>query len=289
MIQIGTMNRLRVLRKVDFGVYLEGDERWGDILLPMRYVPSGADIGDVLEVFVCFDSEDRIIAMTEQPKAMVGDFALLQVVAVSRAGAFLDWGLPKDLLVPFAEQQQKMQQGEYYLVAVYVDEASERIVASSRLDQFLFDASEGDFEEGEPVSLIAAGKTPLGVKMIVNGSHWGLLHRQEQLREPAIGERMRGFIRRIRPDGKIDLCLHRLPSEKTRDAADMLLDYLAAHEGFLPLTDKSSPDAIDRLFAISKGQFKKAVGALYKRRKITLHEDGIRLRRVWRSGGRMRG
>jgi len=285
MIHIGSMNRLRVLREVDFGVYLEGDDIWGDILLPLRYVPADTAIGDVLDVFICFDSEDRIIATTEMPKAMVGDFAMLEVVAITAAGAFLDWGLPKDLLVPFGEQQVKMKQGQRYLVAVYQDEATGRIVASSRLDSFLFDVSEGDFDNGEAVSCIVAGKTPLGAKVIVNGTHWGLLHRQEQVRELDIGESVHGFIRQIRPDGKIDICLHRLPSEKTCNAADMILDYLAAHAGFLPLTDKSSPDDIRQQFGISKGQFKKAVGALYKRRKILLQDDGIRLRRIWPDRG----
>ncbi len=285
MIQIGRMNRLTVLREVDFGLYLKGDSTWGDILLPARYVPEDIEIGDTLDVFIYFDSEDRIIATTEEPKTMVGGFAILQVVAVTPDGAFLDWGLPKDLLVPLGEQQVKMKTGQRYLVAVYVDEVSDRIVASSRLDHFLFDTSEGDFEDGEAVSLMVAGKTPLGDKMIVNGSHWGLLHRQETLRELTIGEQLNGFIRQIRQDGKIDVCLHRLPSEKTRDAADMMLEYLVAHEGFLPLTDKSSPDEIKRLFGISKGQFKKAVGALYKRRKIILQDDGIRLRRIWRMQG----
>ncbi len=270
------MNKMKVVKAVDFGLYLDGGDL-GEILIPTRYVPKNCVAGDEIEVFIYCDSEDRLIATTEKPYVMVGGFACLKVVSISRVGAFLDWGLPKDLLVPFSEQEHEMEEGKRYVVGVYVDENSDRIVASARLDDFLYDESEDDFEAGEEVSLFVANKSELGYKLIVNDSHWGLLHNQEVIRDLKRGEKLRGFIKNIREDGKIDICLRMQPSEKTGDVSDMIMKLLKEKGGFISVTDKSPPEEIRALFGVSKGNFKKAVGALYKKRMITIEENGIRL------------
>jgi predicted RNA-binding protein (virulence factor B family) len=285
MIEIGKMNTLKVVKEVDFGIYLDGGSL-GEILMPIRYVPKDCVVGDELEVFIYRDSEDRLIATNEKPYAMVGEFACLKVVSVTGAGAFLDWGLMKDLLVPYSEQKPKMEEGKRYVVGVYLDEDSDRIVASARLDDMLYDESEDDFEAGEEVDLFVANKTELGYKLIVNNSHWGLLHFSEVVRDLKRGEHLKGFIQQIREDGKIDLCLHQLPSEKTDDVSDMIMKLLCKEDGFIALTDKSPPEEIKELFGVSKGKFKKAVGALYRRKIITLEDDGIRLNDVWAAKNR---
>lgn len=276
MVEIGKLNRLRVVKEVDFGLYLDGGDK-GEILLPARYVPRNCAVDDEIKVFIYCDSEDRLIATTEKPYVMVGEFACLKVVSISRVGAFLDWGLPKDLLVPFSEMEHEMEEDKRYVVGVYVDENTDRIVASSRLDDFLYDESEDDFEVGEEVNLFVANKSDLGYKMIINDSHWGLLHYSEVVRDLKRGERLAGFIKNIREDGKIDLCLHMLPSEKTGDVSELILKELREKGGFITLTDKSPPEEIRMLFGVSKGNFKKAVGALYKKRIISIEEGGIQL------------
>jgi len=276
MVEIGKMNRMKVVKEVDFGLYLDGGDK-GEILLPSRYVPKNCAVADEIAVFIYRDSEDRIIATTEKPYVMVGGFSCLKAVSVTDNGAFLDWGLPKDLLVPYSEMEHKMEEGKRYVVGVYVDENSDRIVASARLDDFLYDESEDDFEAGEEVSLFVANKSELGYKLIINDSHWGLLHNQEVIRDLKRGEKLTGFIKNIREDGKIDICLRLLPSEKTSDVSDMIIQLLKKEGGFIALTDKSPPEEIRALFGVSKGNFKKAVGALYKKRIITIEEGGIRL------------
>ncbi|MDQ6966513.1 MAG: S1-like domain-containing RNA-binding protein [Mariprofundaceae bacterium] len=281
MIEMGKVNRLRVVKEVDFGLYLDGGEledgRKNEILLPTRYVPGGVKIDDEIDVFIYRDSEDRIIATTEHPYVMVGDFACLKVVSVNRNGAFLDWGLSKDLLVPFDEMEHRMEEGKRYVVGAYVDEDSDRIVASARLDALRSDESEDVFEEGEQVDLFVANKSELGYKLIVNTSHWGLLHNHEVVRPLKRGERLKGFIKLIRPDGKIDIALHKRARDKTDDAVDIILRELNNAGGFLALTDKSPPEEISQLFGLSKGMFIKAVGSLYKRKLIVIADDGIRL------------
>ncbi|MDX8409873.1 MAG: S1-like domain-containing RNA-binding protein, partial [Mariprofundales bacterium] len=239
--------------------------------------PAGCDIGDMIEVFIYFDSEDRIIATTERPYAMVGEFALLKVASVSHYGAFLEWGLSKDLLLPFSEQISPIKEGEFHLVCLFIDENSQRIAASAKLNDFLHDQSQADFGDGEAVSLLNAVKTDLGYKMIVNNSHWGLLHRHELVQELKIGQRLNGYIKQIREDGRIDLCLHQRPSEKSDEVADAILAAVEKAGGFLAMTDKSSPDAIKARFGVSKNLYKKALGALYRKRTISLGADGIRL------------
>lgn len=276
MIETGQMNRLKVIKQVDFGIYLDGGEA-GEILMPGRYVPSPCLVGDELDVFIYRDSEDRLIATTEMPYAMVGEFALLKVVDVTAQGAFLNWGLPKDLLAPFSEQKPRMEAEKSYVVRIYLDEDSDRIVASARLDDFLYRESENEFTAGEAVSLFVANRSELGYQIIVDNTHWGLLHHSEAARPLRRGQHLDGFIRNIRQDGRIDICLHIKASEKTGDVAQMVVRGLRKNDGFIAVTDKSSPDEIFEHFGISKKMYKKAIGALYKKKVIAIESDGIRL------------
>ena len=277
MIRIGKMNTLPIVKTVDFGVYLDGGEEYGEILLPIRYVPKNSKEGDELEVFIYFDSEDRIIATTEKPYAQVGEFAFLKVVELTKVGAFLDWGLMKDLLLPFDEQTHRPEVGKSYIVYVFQDGTTGRIIASTKIRDFLDDESLGDFEVGQEVELLNNNKTDLGYQMIINNTHLGLLHNHEVVRELHHGERLTGYIQNIRPDRKIDLCLHKLPSEKTDEVTEMILYRLRTSGGFLKLHDKSAPEEIQKTFGISKKIFKKAIGSLYKQKLITLETNGIRL------------
>lgn len=275
MAAIGLINELEVVKEVDFGIYLDGGPH-GEILMPKRYVPEGCKPGDTLEVFIYLDSEDRLLATNEKPKAMVGDFALLTVVSVTSVGAFLDWGLPKDLLVPFREQQQTMEAGKSYLVYVYLDNESQRIVATSKLDKCV-DNIPVDYEVGEEVDLLVAGQTDLGFKAIIDNSHWGMLYKNEVFQPLKTGQKLKGFIKTIREDEKIDLSLQKEGYEKIDDISQSILNKLAANSGFLSLTDKSSPDVIKQTLHISKKNFKKAIGALYKQRLISIEDNGIRM------------
>ena len=273
---IGRINKLRVIKEVDFGVYLDGGTL-GEVLLPKRYLPEGCKVDDEIDVFLYHDSEDRVIATTETPYAMVGECAYLKCVATNKAGAFLDWGLLKDLLVPFNQQKPPMEEGKSYVVHLYIDDQSGRIAASAKLDRFLFQDSDEDFEVGEEVSLLNANVTDLGHKVIINHTHWGLLHKQEVSRPLKRGERFTGFIKQIREDGKIDVSMHTNTRHKLDDTAELILKALRKHDNFLPLTDKSHPDDIFDTLGISKGLFKKSIGTLYKQKIIRLESDGIHL------------
>lgn len=275
MVQIGKINRLKILRKVSIGLYLDGDTL-GDLLVPNRYVPENISVGDELDVFVYLDSEDRLIATTEVPLAQVGDFALMKAVAVTKAGAFLDWGLSKDLLVPFSEQQQKMETGKHYLVHVYLDDNTKRIVASAKIDKFL-DNLPPQYEPGEQVQLMIASRTDLGFKAIVNGIHSGMLYNNQVFKSLKIGDKVTGYIQKVREDDKIDLLLEKPGYEKIDDISEIILDKLKQNKGFLPVTDKNEPNEIARIFGMSKKNFKKAVGGLYKKRMIDIQNDGIKL------------
>lgn len=275
MPEIGKFNTLRVVKAVDFGVYLDG-ESLGEILLPRRYVPEGCQPGGLVEVFLYHDSEDRLIATTQRPYAGIGDLALLKVVAVNNFGAFLDWGLPKDLLVPFREQQVRMKVGCPYLVFVYLDKASRRIAASSRLEKFLT-APPADFKKEQPVDLIIADSTDMGYKAVINGVAWGVLYHNEVFQKLHPGQRIPGFIKNVRDDGKIDLSLQKSGYEKVADLTEKILEVIQAHGGFLDVTDKTSAERIYSLFGVSKKTFKKSAGALYKARRISLEKDGMAL------------
>lgn len=275
MAEIGKTNTLAIVKTVDFGVYLDGGEL-GEILLPRRYVPEGAKPGDSVEVFLYFDSDDRLIATTEKPLARVGEFAFLEAVAVNSMGAFLNWGLLKDLLVPFSEQRPPMRAGKKYVVFVYLDNASRRIVASAKIDKHLSKAPP-PFKAGQEVDLLIYGRTELGYKAVIENSHGGILYQNEVFRELGMGARVRGFIRKIRDDGKIDLRLDKPGYGDVGDLADRILAALKANHGFLDVNDKTPPERIGQLFGTSKNAFKMAVGTLYKKRLITLDDFGITL------------
>ncbi len=277
MLKIGQFNNLQVLREVDFGFYLDsGDEEWGDILLPYNSAPKICEVDDFIDVFIYFDSEDRIIATAKRPHAVVGEFNLLRVASVEKVGAFLDWGLPKDLLVPFGEQKIKLQPNRSYVVWVFIDEASGRIVASTRLQKFL-DLEPAEYEFGQEVELLITRETELGYKAIINNAHWGFLYHNEVFKPVRIGQKMRGFIQKRRDDGKIDVSLTASGYEKVDGIARSILNLLVKKGGFLPLTAKTSPEEIYETFAVSKKNYKKALGALYKKRLVSVEEDGIRL------------
>ena len=275
MAEIGKINHLYVVKEVDFGIYLDGGDL-GEILMPKRYVPEGTQPEDTIDAFIYLDSEDRLVATTEKPLAMVEEFALLEVVSVTQVGAFLNWGLPKDLFVPFREQRQPMEEGKKYLVYVYLDKNSKRIAASSKIENYL-DNIPVDYDVDEDVDLIIVNETDLGYNAIIDNSHLGILYKNEVFQTLNPGDKVQGFIKKIRTDGKIDLSLVKAGYEKISEFADRIIAELGKRDGFLPLTDKSSPEEIYKVFKFSKKNFKAAVGALYKKRIITLEENGIRL------------
>ena len=275
MAELGKWNTLEVLKQLDFGVYLDGGEQ-GEILMPIRYVPEDCKIGDKVEVFIYLDSEDRIIATTEKPFAQAGDFALLECVSVSSVGAFLYWGLIKDLFVPFREQKQKMEVGYSYVIYIYVDIQSGRIVGSAKVENFL-DKTPPEFTEGQEVNLIIYTQTDIGYKAIINNTHTGVLFDSDVFRTLHRGEHIKGYIKKIRPDQKIDLLLDKPGYEKVDELSKKILEKLKEEMGFIALSDKSPADDIYDMFGISKKNFKKAIGALYKVRMITLEENGIKL------------
>ena len=272
---LGDYNNLEIVKRVSFGLYLDGDED-GEILLPAKYVPDGYDIGDIIKVFVYLDNEERLVATTEEPLAKVGDFALLRVAWTNDYGAFLDWGLLKDLFVPFSEQEGKMVKGNSYLVYVTIDRKSYRIYASARLDKFL-SRTKPPYETDEEVDIIVWRRTDLGWKVIVNGNHSGLVFANEVFRDLKTGDRLKGYVKRVRTDGKIDIVLQRHGVAGDDDSSMRLLSAIEAQRGFLPLNDNSSPDEIYSMLGMSKKAFKRAAGKLYKQRLIIIDDDGLRL------------
>lgn len=281
-IRLGDYNRMTVVKTIDFGVYLDGGEE-GEVLLPARYVPDGCKEGDELEVFVYLDNEERLVATTQTPLAKVGDFACLEVSWVNEYGAFLNWGLMKDLFCPFREQKMKMEKGKRYIVHVHIDHESHRIVASAKVERY-FDPSFPPYRYGDEVSLLVWQKTDLGFKVIVDNRYAGLVYSNQIFREIRTGDRMKGYIEAVREDGKIDVMLQPTGWRMTKETADVLLDYLETHQGVCRLTDKSPAEDIYQAFQVSKKSYKKAVGDLYKRRLITIEEDCIRLNK----GGKRR-
>jgi predicted RNA-binding protein (virulence factor B family) len=275
MVEVGKFNTLAVVKSSDFGLFLDGGEL-GEILLPKRYADMNLEAGAQVNVFVMLDSEDRLTATTDKPLAMVDEFANLRVVSVTGIGAFLDWGMPKDLFVPFREQKIKMHEGQLYLVRIYFDRTSGRLAATSKLDKFL-DKVEAKFETGEKVDLMIGAKTDLGYKAIVNGTHWGVIFHNEVFTPLPRGSKIEGFIKQVREDGKIDLCLQKPGYEKVTDLTSVILDYIKQQGGFMPVTDKNPPEEIYALFGVSKKTYKKAIGALYKKRLISFENGGTKL------------
>ncbi|GGI89201.1 CvfB family protein [Shewanella gelidii] len=275
MIQIGRSAKLEVVKEVDFGVYLDAKEL-GQVLLPNKFVPKNTELGNMLDVFIYLDSQDMVIATTKHPVAEVGQFALLKVVATGPFGAFLDWGLEKDLLLPFGEQKRPVEEGQTCLVYIDINKADERIVASSKLDKFL-DNSPAFYKAGEQVELLIAGTTELGYKAIINNHHWGVIYKNEVFKKLRFGQRTRGYIKQIRQDGKIDLQLQKGGKEELDQHAKSIVRRLQSAAGFLPLTDKTNADVIYAELAMSKKAFKKSIGGLYKKGMISIDSDGIRL------------
>ena len=273
--EIGKYNKLKVVKLVDFGLYLDGGDGL-EILLPVRYVPADAKVEDEIEVFIYKDNEERLIATTERPYGSVGEFRYMKVKEVSGAGAFLDWGIMKDLLVPFREQKTNMVAGKYYIVYIYLDFITRRIVASARLDKFL-DNIPPDYKRNQEVDLIVTDKTDMGYKVIINNTHWGLLYNNEVFRELLTGEECKGYIKEIRDDEKIDVSLYPIGYDKVDGVAQQIITALNNNNGYLPVNDKSDAEKIYALFSCSKKSFKMAVGSLYKERLISIEDTGIKL------------
>ncbi len=274
-INLGKFNTLRVVKEVDFGLYLDGGME-GEILLPKRYVPQNCKPGDELRVFIYLDQEERLIATTQKPLAQVGEFACLEVAWVNQYGAFLNWGLMKDLFVPFREQKASMEVGKRYIVHVHLDEESYRIVASAKVEHYL-SKEHPAYEPGQEVDALIWQKTNLGYKAIVDNAYAGLLYESEVFQQLHTGMKVKAYIKQVREDGKIDLVLQKLGQAKVEDFSSILLEYIRHNGGHTHLNDKSTAEAIYALFSVSKKTFKKAVGDLYKKRLVTLQEDGIRL------------
>jgi predicted RNA-binding protein (virulence factor B family) len=273
-LEIGKINTLTVVKTLDFGAYLDGGNGI-EILLPVRYVPESCEVGDEIDVFIYHDNETRLIATTIRPLAIVGEFQLMYVKEVSQVGAFLEWGIMKDLLVPFREQKMQMQKGRSYIVYVYLDSVTNRIVASARIDKFL-DNVPPLYERNQEVDLMVGDETEIGYKVIINNLHWGLLYRNEVFRSLAKGEKLKGYIKDVREDDKIDVSMQKLGYDKIDHIAQKILDTLNHNGGYLHVHDKSDADEIQALFDERKKTFKQAIGTLYKQKLIALENDGIR-------------
>jgi len=278
MVQIGRINKLTVKRTRDrYGIHLDGGES-GDILLPTRYVPEDCQAGVELEVFVYVDREDRLRATTQRPKVTVGQFACLPVVENTPSGAYLDWGLDLDLFVPKSEQQGRMEEGSSYVVFVFLDEKTKRITASTKLDKF-FDQQPPEYKEGEEVDLVIYDKTDLGYRALVNFSHEGMVYESEVFQRLTVGQQLKGYIKKIREDLKIDLILQQPGYQGVDDVSQAILETIREHGGRIAVTDKSQPEEIYSLFGVSKKTFKKAIGALYRKRLITIDASGVEIAR----------
>ena len=276
MVQLGKYNRLTVVKEVDFGIYLDGGEDL-EILMPGKYVPEGTKVGDELHCFVYQDSEARLIATTERPYATVGEFASLKINSVNAVGAFADWGTSKELLIPHREQNVKMEEGHRYIVYIYIDTVSGRIVGTAKVDKYL-DNVPPQYQENEEVDALVWKPTPLGYKVIINNKHTGLIYKNQIFQPVHVGEHLRAWVKGIREDDKIDLMLQPMGYRNVIDSVEaMILKGLHNNDGFLPLTDKTDPEVIADKLQCSKKNFKKAVGALYKKGRIKIEDEGIRL------------
>lgn len=273
--EIGRYNTLELLRITSVGAYL-GDEQGNDVLLPTKWIPGGAVVGDRLDVFVYTDSEDRPIATTLTPHAVVNEFGFMRVNQVNDVGAFLDWGIEKDLFVPFREQRMKMQEGRSYVVYLYFDLNTGRVAASNRLSRFL-DNEELTVAVGDEVQLLVYERTDLGYKVIVNHLHTGVVYANEVVRPLHVGEKHTGHVRKVRDDNKLDISLQPIGYAAVEPNGLLILELLKQNKGFLPYTDRTDPEVIRQKLGMSKKVFKKAVGLLYRQRRITIEDDGLRL------------
>lgn len=275
MIEIGKKNRLKVVRMTDFGVFLDADD-YGTTLLNKRDLKSSVVVGDNVDVFLYFDSDSQLMATTEKPIAQVGEWGLMNVISVNSTGVFVDWGIKeKDLLIPFSEQRSRFEIGRKILVYVYTDKASGRIVGTTKFNKWL-DKTPANYSINQEVELLIAERSSLGFKAIINGEHWGMIFPSDVFGKLFVGKKLKGFIKQIREDGKIDLCLQKVGVDKFDDLSQKIMDLLEKRGGYLPLSDKSSPDDIFTMFRTSKGTFKKTIGTLYKQGHILIEADGIR-------------
>lgn len=275
MIKIGENNTLTILRETDPGLFL-ADEEDNEVLLPNRYVPEDFKIWDKIDVFVYLDNEERLVAVTDKPYIKKGDFALLRCNAVTQMGAFLDWGMVKELFCPFKEQAFKMKKGGWYLVHCYLDEKTDRLVASSKTNRFL-DNKELTVEEFEEVDLIVSHPSDIGMNVIVNKKHLGLIYNDNIFQDISVGDRLKGVVKKIRPGNKLDISLGQVGYRNIEPNAELIMKELEDNSGYLNLSDKSDPEVIKRVLQMSKKSFKKAVGSLYKQKLIEIKSDGIYL------------
>lgn len=275
MVQVGRINRLLIKRTREHGIHLDGGES-GDILLTSKLSGKRYQADDEIDVFVYVDKEQRLMATVHRPTVMVGEFAMLRVLSTSTAGAFLGWGLEDDLFVPKGEQQNSMRKGNSYVVYVFLSEKTHRITASSKLDKFL-DLQHPKYEEGEKVDLLVYARTDLGYSAVVNGSHVGMIYENEIFQKLVIGQKLEGYVKKIREDLKIDLRLQQTGYQRVDDISQAILDTLKGNDGIVTLTDKSPPEDIYAMFGVSKKTFKKAIGSLYKKKLIMINTDGIKL------------
>lgn len=271
---IGQHNHLRIVRMTGPGAFLTDGE--SEVLLPTKWIPKKAKVEDTIVVFVYRDSEDRLISTTLKPHLTVGQFGYLKVKEISKVGAFLDWGIEKDLLVPFREQNGILKAGTWIPVFLYLDQKTNRVVASNKISRFI-DRQKPDLEEGQEVDLLICDDTELGTKAIINNRYQGLLYENEIFKDLLEGDRIKGYVKALRDDNKIDLTIKRIGLDGLEDGARQILDELKSCDGFLPLTDKSDPEDIQMELQMSKKNFKRSVGLLYKRKLIRLEKDGIRL------------
>tara|TARA_Y100000287_G_C14206467_1_gene348408 strand:- start:391 stop:1224 length:834 start_codon:yes stop_codon:yes gene_type:complete len=276
MIEIGKFNTLKILRDTEPGLFL-GDGQDCEVLLPNRYVPQDFELDEMIDVFVYLDNEERLVAVTDIPYIQKGEFALLRCNAVNEFGAFMDWGMVKELFCPFVEQAFKMKEGGWYLVYCYLDEKTERLVASSKTNRFLTN-NNLTVEMYEEVDLIVSHPSTLGMNVIINNSHLGLIYKDDIFKDLSIGDKIKGYVKKIREGNKIDVTLQKMGYRNIEPSAKELLKLISIHNGKLSITDKSSPEEIKSIAQMSKKSFKKAVGNLYKRRLISLKKDGIYLK-----------
>lgn len=274
MAQLGQINHLKIVRKVDFGFYLDG-ENLGEILMPKRYIFPEMKIGDTIEVMVYLDGEERLLATTEIPLAQVGDFAYLKVNKIENVGAFLDWGLSKELLVPFSEQKVKMEEGKSYVVYVYIDKITDRIAGSMKLEKFI-SKEKPEYTVNQEVDLLIWTLTDVGYKAIINNQHIGVIYKNEIFRKISSGQKIKGYIKKIRDDLKIDLTLDKIGYTKIDNFAQIILNAIEKAGGFLPYNDKTDPEIIYNIFGMSKKVFKQSIGNLFKQRFIEITPEGIK-------------
>jgi len=274
MARVGQINQLKIVKEVEFGLYLDGSDL-GEILLPLRYVPPKAKVGQMLEVFIHLDSQDRLVATTDRPLAQIGEVAYLEVTDVNRTGAFMNWGMPKDLLVPYAEQRVPMEKGKSYCVYLYMD-LSDRIAASSKLSLHLKETND-NFKSGQAVKLMVVSRSDMGYTALIDGTHLGLIHKSDILQPLRMGQKMQGYIKGIRPDHRINLTLQKRGAEAKEELGLMILAVLEANDGVSELTDKSTPEAIFNRYRVSKASYKKALGKLYAAKKINITPTQISL------------